>query len=250
MYAFRFMTVIPIPWKEGEDLDRVARSISLIPLVGLVIGLTISGIFTLSTNIFSNLFTSGLMTIWWIFITGGLHLDGLSDSSDGLFGGTTVEKRLEIMKDSRTGVFGVLTLICFILLKLLTINELIINSRVSIIPILISIPIISRWCVVFSIFSFKSAKEGGLGVFFKKFIRVKDLILSLILTVGIIFYFTGLLGVLVTLLSTLITFLLSLFYIKKLGGLTGDLYGAINEIIELISMLQFLILSALGILNW
>ena len=240
------MTVIPIKWKENEDLKQVAHSISFFPVVGLIIGFTNYGLFYLSNLIFSSFFTSVLIVIWWIFITGGLHLDGLADTADGVWGGTTKERRLEIMKDSRTGVFGVLTLISFLLLKIAILNEFFTYNISESPALLITAPVLGRWISVFSIFYFKSARKDGLGNFFKENISWKELLLSLILTLLFVFYFTGPGGLITLFIITILSVPVSLFFSSKLGGLTGDVYGTLCESSELFSLIFIFILISIG----
>jgi len=243
IYALRFMTVIPIPWKEGEDMGEVARSISFFPIVGVIIGLSNFALYYFSVKFFSPVFTSVAVVIWWIFITGGLHLDGLADTADGVWGGISRERRLEIMKDSRTGVFGVLTLISFIFLKTAGLYELFSLQNASIPHILISLPVFGRWISVFSIYFFKTARQEGLGYFFKENIGLKELVIPLILTVGIIFCLTGVPGIITLCVVTSLSVIASLFFKSRLGGLTGDVYGALCETAEMVSLLILLILS-------
>lgn len=242
IYALRFMTIIPIKWKEGEDLGEVARSLSFFPIVGLIIGLTHWGIYLLIINLVSPLFSSVLLLVWWIFITGGLHLDGLADTADGVWGGTTKERRLEIMKDSRTGVFGVITLISFLLLKTVALNEVITLHSDSIFPVLICAPIVGRWISVFSIYFFPSAREEGLGIFFKENIAIKELLISFILTIGFIYFLGGFQALLAFVLITGLSFGFAHFFRSKLGGLTGDIYGALCEVAELLTIVMFIFL--------
>jgi len=242
IYALRFMTVIPIKWKEGEDMGEVARSISVFPFVGLIIGAANFGLYNLVTLKFSPLFTSAIVVVWWIFITGGLHLDGLADTADGVWGGTSKERRLEIMKDSRTGVFGVLTLIAFLILKITSISEVLIFHNDIVLSVFIGAPVIGRWISVFSIYFFKSAREEGLGTFFKANIGKAELIISLILTLIILYFSGGITALYAMLIITALSCLFSLFFKSKLGGLTGDVYGTLCEVAEFLTIMVFLVL--------
>lgn len=237
IYALRFMTVIPIPWKEKEDMGEVARSIAFFPIVGLVIGLTNMGVFFLCELVFSPFLSSVIVLVWWIFITGGLHLDGLADTADGVWGGTTAERRLEIMKDSRTGVFGVLTLICFVLLKTATLNELFGYYGDLKYRALVTAPLVGRWISVFSIFFFESARKEGLGAFFKEHMGKGEFITALVLTLLFVFPAGGFAGLAALASATVLAFVFSIFFTGKLGGLTGDVYGALCEGSELLSLL-------------
>jgi len=247
IYALRFMTVIPIKWKENENMGEVARSISFFPIVGIIIGLSNFAVYYIVSLLFSPLFTSVVVVVWWIFITGGLHLDGLGDTADGVWGGTTKERRLEIMKDSRSGVFGVLTLIAFLLLKTAVLNEMFSFSKGSALSLLISAPVIGRWTSVFSIYFFKSARKEGLGNFFKENISLKELIITFILTLLPVFYFSRFSGIITLVLVTIGIFFSSRYFKGKLGGLTGDIYGAQCESSELLSLIIMLILIFSGI---
>lgn len=242
IYALRFMTNIPIPWKEGEDMGEVARSISFFPIVGFIIGIINFGLFSLLSIKFSPFFTSVVVVIWWIFITGGLHLDGMADTSDGVWGGTTKKRRLEIMKDSRTGVFGVLTLISFLLLKTASIYEAAEFHKEIISPLFICAPVLGRWISVFSIYFFNSARREGLGNFFKENIGIKELVITFVLTVIILFFSGGLIALGAMLIITVLSYFFSLFFRSKLGGLTGDVYGTLCETAEFLTILVFLLL--------
>jgi len=240
IYAIRFMTAIPIPWKEGEEMGEVARSISYFPLVGLIIGLLNLGIFTVARILFSPFLSAVIVAVFWIAITGGLHLDGLADTADGVWGGTTKERRLEIMKDSRIGAFGVLTLISFILLKTGALNELFGFYDDNKYRALIVAPVVGRWISVFTIYYFDPAKKEGLGAFFKDYITLKELIVALSLTLLIVLAVGGIAGAAAMVSATVLSLVFSVFLTGKLGGLTGDTYGAMTEGSELISLLVML----------
>lgn len=234
------MTVIPIPWREGEDLDEVARSISFFPLAGLLIGLGSLGVYLLSSLMFSPLLCAILVLIWWVFITGGLHLDGLADTADGVWGGTTAERRLEIMKDSRVGVFGVLTLVCFLLLKTGVLYELFGYYSGNKIRALLVAPVTGRWISVFIIYIFDSARKDGLGAFFKERTGLRELITALVLAFIPVLLIGGLPGAAAMASATVLSLVFAVYFSGKLGGLTGDIYGALCEGAELVVLLVML----------
>ena len=250
IYALRFLTVIPIRWKENEDLAQVARSVSLFPLVGLLIGLSVFAVFKSSSLLFSDLFSSVVAVVWWIFITGGLHLDGLADTADGVWGGTTKERRLEIMKDSRTGVFGVVTLISFILMKTVAINELGTLDSIHQFSFLVTAPVYGRWISVLTIYFFQTAREDGLGSFFRENIGIREVIIAFSITLIVSVVFSGLTGLLILIAVTVLSSLGALFFSSRLGGLTGDIYGALCESVELITLLLGFLLFSTGVFTW
>jgi adenosylcobinamide-GDP ribazoletransferase len=237
LYALRFLTIIPIPYKQDEDMVQVGRSLSCFPFVGLFIGILLWGMTRLALLVFSPLTAGFTVMILSLIVTGGLHLDGLSDLADGLGGGRDREQKLEIMKDSRIGAFGALSLIGFLLLKGLFLMELIQGSSPSILIFLILPPLWARGIAVVLIKIFPPARPGGMGDFFRKNARTTDVLIALAITIGLTLltsYFTA-----IYYLPLLIPFLLLLMLIPSalisriLGGLTGDCYGALIEGAEL-----------------
>lgn len=245
IYALRFLTVLPIPWKEDEDMQEVAKSMMFFPLVGLIIGGLLSVISFALLNKVSYLTISTIVIVAWIILTGGLHLDGLSDLFDG-FGGRTKEDRLRIMKDSTIGAFGTLSLIIVIVAKIVFVREFLLDFSLSnnLLPLILT-PVWGRCMILVSIRFFNSARPNGMGDFFKREMKeinwITPLLLSLILTL----YTISIGSLLIVLLLIISIFLFALFIAKKLGGLTGDCYGAICEISELLFLLFYQIGSSI-----
>lgn len=241
LYAFRFLTILPIPWKQDEDLTKVARSMIYFPLVGLIIGIFLVLIEYLLSFRISPLTNSSIITFLWIFITGGLHLDGLSDLADGL-GGRDREHRLEIMKDSRIGAFGAISLIMLIILKIVFVRELIIkgNSTTILVPLLLA-PVWARNMQLISIRAFKSARKDGMGSFFKNEMREREWLIPLILSTALTIYLRSYFVLILLIPFVLIIVLFAKSISKKLEGLTGDCYGAICELSEVLFLFIFLL---------
>ncbi|MGL1891320.1 MAG: adenosylcobinamide-GDP ribazoletransferase [Spirochaetaceae bacterium] len=241
LYAFRFLTILPIPWKQDEDLNKVAGSIIYFPFVGLSIGIILSSIIYILNPLISPLATASISVLLWILFTGGLHLDGLSDLFDG-FGGGNREDRLRIMKDSNIGAFGALSLILLIILKIIFVRELIITDSSKLLFPLILAPTWGRLMQLIVIRFFKSARPDGMGNFFKKSIKEWYWITPLVLTLGLTIYLLSPLSILFILPLILILILFSISVSKKLEGLTGDCYGAICEITELLFIVLYFII--------
>jgi adenosylcobinamide-GDP ribazoletransferase len=248
LYALRFMTIIPLPYKQDENMTDVARSLALFPLIGGLIGLLLWATGLLSGLLFSSLTTGFVVMIVSMIITGGLHLDGLSDLADGLGGSRNRERRLEIMKDSRIGAFGALTLIGFLLLKGLFMGELIGGGQVL---WLILPPLWARFFGVLVIKTFPTARPDGMGDFFQKNARPVDLVVAALLALTITWAVTlpslpweiPFLLLLVYLFLVVFVMMIPAMIINKiLNGLTGDCYGALIEGTELASLLSLIIL--------
>lgn len=224
-----FYTVIPLPYINGLDFQKVAHSA---PLVGLIIG-GVLGLFDLGLSYLnvSILTRSALVVCAWIAITGGLHLDGAMDTADGLAVGNP-DKRLAVMADSATGAFGAMAAIAIVLLKTVALTDIEANRWL----ILMATCGWGRWGQQLAILRYPYLKPTGKGAFHKQAIRsYKDVIPSLLLLISL----SGLPGLLnsqekflapaMILTGSAIAFLTGLWFHHKLGGHTGDTYGAVVE---------------------
>jgi adenosylcobinamide-GDP ribazoletransferase len=108
--AMRFLTIVPLPPSEATAPDWLTRSAKYFPAVGILVGAVAAGVLLLASELWSDAIPAMLATAASIALTGALHEDGLADTADGLGGGQTKDKRLEIMKDSRIGAYGALAL--------------------------------------------------------------------------------------------------------------------------------------------
>ena len=118
LVAVQFLTRLPVPQFVNYDPQWLHQSSRHFPGVGLLVGLLCAGVFWLGSILFTPLVAAVISTAFGIRLTGAFHEDGLADSCDGLGGGLTRERTLEIMKDSRLGTYGVLGLVSALLLKI------------------------------------------------------------------------------------------------------------------------------------
>ncbi|KAA0914264.1 adenosylcobinamide-GDP ribazoletransferase [Psychrobacter sp. ANT_WB68] len=118
LVAIQFLTRLPIPSFSHYDPQWLHQSSRYFPAVGLLVGVLCAGVFWLTSLLFTPLVAAVMSTAFGIKLTGAFHEDGLADSCDGLGGGLTRERTLEIMKDSRLGTYGVLGLVSALLLKI------------------------------------------------------------------------------------------------------------------------------------
>ncbi|MCC5636112.1 adenosylcobinamide-GDP ribazoletransferase [Nostoc sp. CHAB 5844] len=224
-----FYSIIPLPYVNGLDFRKVAH---LAPLVGLVIG-GILGICDIGMNYLgvAVLTRTALVVCAWMALTGGLHLDGAMDTADGLAVGNP-ERRLEVMADSATGAFGAMAAIAIVLLKTAALTEIETNRWL----VLMAACGWGRWGQQLAILRYPYLKPSGKGAFHKEAIRsYKDLIPGLLLLLSL----SGLLWLLnsqylffalaMILAGSAIAFLTGAWFNHKLGGHTGDTYGAVVE---------------------
>ncbi|NLI58067.1 MAG: adenosylcobinamide-GDP ribazoletransferase, partial [Clostridium sp.] len=113
----QFFTTIPIKQNIKSDVEDYGKGLVFAPLVGLIIGIILTGVYYGLERFFSAQVIFVFIIIAYIILTGGIHLDGLADTFDGLFSGKSKEKILEIMRDSRIGTNGVLAIVCLLLLN-------------------------------------------------------------------------------------------------------------------------------------
>ena len=224
-----FYTMFSIPSRWTNNWLQVAR---WCPIVGIFIGLSIAvvNIFLEFSNI-PNLTNKALLVAIWVAITGGLHLDGAMDTADGL-SVTDPDRRLEVMKDSATGAFGAIAAIIILLLKVTALADV----SLPIWLVFISAAGWARWGQVCAIAFYPYLRETGKGSFHKENLCLpQDILLGLFVLLGCsglwftVEYLSWLqVGIIVT-GNIAIALLTGYWFNKKLGGHTGDTYGAVVE---------------------
>ncbi len=243
--AIRFLTLIPIPFglpKDRSDYERnIAQSMRWFPIVGALIG----GAGALAAWASGWFWPTPVGAVFAVtamaMLTGGLHLDGLADTFDALLSWRSRERKLEIMKDSRIGTMGALALFAVLMLKIALIAALP-QARVW-----IALPIacaIGRWADLYGVFFFPAASEGGLGANYHRHTRRVDfwaatLLLLLLCGAAFVLLPDGELIARIALAAAgalVASHLIFARWTRTLGGLTGDTYGAINEIVEVIAL--------------
>jgi adenosylcobinamide-GDP ribazoletransferase len=243
LLAFEFLTIVRL--RRGGDFDprTAGESLTWFPVVGLAIGLSLAGADRLLSRAgdieYPDPLGVPLIILLGIVLTGALHVDGLADSADGLFGGHTPEQRLEIMKDSRIGTFGVVAVFFALLLTYLSLSRLLPEHR-SI--VLTCAPVISRYAMVVAVVGFPYARPAGLGKAFHDNASPLAVFGSSALAVAILYLIgvrvddasAGVFLVSFIPATILLTAVLGLFAARRLGGLTGDVYGAIGMLVELL----------------
>jgi adenosylcobinamide-GDP ribazoletransferase len=240
--AFSFLTILPTPSRglPSPGPTDLARSFAAFPLVGIVLGGIIVLPAWLCPSLGSPFLHAALIAGLLCLLTRALHLDGLADVSDGFGGGHTPERRLEIMKDSRTGAFGVAAVVFLVLIKASALEVLVARNAWSAICLG---PVLGRFAMVAAAYRNRYArKEGGLGQSFVEHISFVQVLAASILT-SLPCAFLAPLSSLYALAAVLCLVGLARFASHRMiGGLTGDVLGAINETSEALSWLVFALL--------
>jgi adenosylcobinamide-GDP ribazoletransferase len=238
--AFSFLTILPVGQISLSEEKELARSMAFFPLVGLVIGLILALGYYLLSFLFPRPLALWLTIGLLAFLTRGLHLDGFADTVDGLASSGTREKILEVMRDSRIGAFGVISLILLIGAKYLTLDQI---STESIPYSLILMAVMGKNSMVLICYRSPYARSSeGLAKPFTENLGTREMAISLVSAFGIALLLMGLKGILVFLGICLFSLGYRFFFIKKLGGVTGDILGAANELSELLCLILLIIL--------
>lgn len=239
LLALEFLTVLRLRRAPAADVVAIARSQALFPLVGLGLGLLLVGLDAGLSRVLPPAAAAALLVVALIILTGGLHLDGVADTCDGLFGAYDRQRRLEIMRDSRVGSYGALGIAAILLLKWAAILSLAWPLRRD---ALLLAPALGRWAMVAVIAAFPYARPQGLGKAMHQEARPYPLLLAGATALGASALLLGMWGPLAWAFVAAFGSLLALYAHRRLGGLTGDVYGAICELSET----AFLLLAASG----
>lgn len=239
--ALTFLTKVPWPWQGEATAADLARAMFWFPWVGAVLGLIFLGAWLGLTTVLPIPAAAALLLCLTVLSTGGLHLDGLADTVDGLGGGRTPEERRHIMKDSRVGAFGVLSLILVLLVKFACFMA---AGDKGWRAEFILYPVLSRWSMVFLAYLSDYARpEGGLGQAMTAGVSPRAAAgagVGALLLAGLLL---GLKGLVLWTGAGALVWLGSLYFRRTLGGVTGDVLGAANEFIEVAVLSGALLLS-------
>ncbi|MGF9914036.1 adenosylcobinamide-GDP ribazoletransferase [Paenibacillus ehimensis] len=262
--AFQFLTRLPVPVKLDYNDALFRRSVVFYPLVGLVLGLITAAAGLLLANVLSPLPAAVLLLGIWVMLTGALHLDGLMDTADGILSYRSRERMLEIMKDSRVGAMGVIAAVLVLLLKWSLLTELLpaaaAGGQGNLWLLLALVPLWSRWYMVVAIAWWPYARQAGSGMggFFRGVgaghaagSGLVALLLSFCVAAageafgGLSLPFWHMVGIVAILLAVTVGagVLMSVSIHRKLGGLTGDTYGAMNELLEAALLLALVLIK-------
>ncbi|MCF6150378.1 MAG: adenosylcobinamide-GDP ribazoletransferase [Candidatus Kuenenia sp.] len=269
MWALKFLTIIPSKTESGELPGKNNYIVCWFPIIGIIIGIILSIVYILCQYVFPYYITNVLILVAYVLITGALHLDGFADTCDGIFGGWNKEKRLEIMKDSHIGSYGVVGLIfilglkyvCLLhignysgslgvkevstvlLLKFNALNSINISPEtMTKIIVLCLMPAVGRWTQVFAAGISDYARDtSGTGCFIVKGTTRKHVLFASIIPLVLMLYLFRLKGLAVCAIIVVLTLFIIWYIKRKIGGMTGDTLGALNEVAEIIFLVTLIV---------
>lgn len=228
--AFNMLTIIPF-FKVHDFFKGInGLSATFYPLVGFILGLILWAAHSLLEGFLPSAHLAVIIFALWVLLTGALHLDGFSDTVDGLF--VNKEKSLEIMKDSHVGGMGMVFTLVFLILK---VSSLIYLDAFYLLPIVL---MFSRLNATLGVY-FYNYISSGVGKLLKEELSFKYLVFALLYSLVIAYFFSFLSAFFVALFILII---IAKFFTARLGGLNGDIYGFIIEVSEL-ALLNYIIIS-------
>lgn len=241
LVAVAFLTILPLRFEKLPTPETVARSRFWFPMVGLLLGALLGGWAVLVQMAAAPMLGAFLVLAAWVGITGALHLDGLADLCDGLFGGTTPEGRLQIMKDPRVGTFGVVGATLLLLGKFAALADLM-SRMPEQVPFLVGAAVMGARCLVLSMAAnARYPRPDGTGKLLIEATTRGEGVFSACLALVVLcagIWGAGIGRSLAAAGSSLLAMAtLRLSCVRRLGGVTGDCLGAGIEFAEVIFLL-------------
>ena len=233
--ALQFLTTFPVRLSTMPTPQQNAQALLFYPVVGLLIGAILYGI-TLLLYALPLVLLSSVILVLWIWLTGGLHLDGLADTADAWVGGFGDKARtLEIMKDPSCGPIGVLSLVIVCILKWSALYVLI---QKQLYTTLILYPMLGRLVPLFFFLSTDYVRAKGLGSQLGQHLA-RPMAVAILLLMPLVALYWAWVGVVVIATFYLVLWYLRYKFIQRIGGVTGDTIGASIEMIELATLFSF-----------
>ncbi|HEU4344316.1 MAG TPA: adenosylcobinamide-GDP ribazoletransferase [Candidatus Binatia bacterium] len=235
--AFEFLTVFPWPGRSDRSAHEAGRAAVYFPVIGFLLGVILALVNGLLEAYASAALLSVVLVSLLALLTRGLHLDGLGDTFDGLGAGGDRERILQVMDDSHTGAFGLIAIVLVLLFKIHAI-ESIDSERWR---ALLAAPLLGRWAMVLLGYHSKAAKPG-LGSNLIDHLETKHVFFATFITLVLIAAILHGIGIAMMIWIAVFSIASKKFFHRRLGGITGDTFGAVGELSET----SVLVIFALG----
>lgn len=233
--ALQFFTRVPIPRWVGYEPAWLQQSSRYYPLVGLVVGAVTAAVYASTATVVPQGVAVVLSVIAGIYLTGAFHEDGFADVCDGFGGGYTPQRVIDIMKDSRVGAYGAIGICLMVLLKCATLASL---PAVAVVPALVLGHPLSRLLSAALIWRLDYVKDDGKAKPLARHMSTREFLIAgatggipliLVTTAGWLAGYAVLTGLA---MATLAAWWLSRFFVRRIGGFTGDCLGAVQQLAE------------------
>ncbi len=231
-FALAVSMLTSLPFFKVHDFNKGINGYAVMfyPLVGFLLGTILWAVYSLLSGHMASTHIGIIIFTLWILLTGALHLDGLSDTIDGLF--VAKEKALEVMKDPHTGGMGMIFTVTFLILKA---SSLAVFDAFYLLPIIL---MLSRFNAVVAIYLFPYISQNGMGTLAKEELKGWQVFVALVYII-----FLSLFNLWLIALTILVLFVIKIFFMKRYGGFSGDIYGFSIEVSELV-LLNAILLSS------
>ena len=243
--AVQFLTRIPVRTRTAIPHDRV---LPWLPIVGALIGAAVGGLAVGLGHLVPTDVSAMCAIGAGLLITGAFHEDGLADVADAFGGGTTPERRMEIMKDSRHGTYGVAALCTSVVLRWVSVATIV--SSHAVFAGLLAAHALGRTGAVAAMGLFPPARDAGLGADHARRLRPLPTTAGIVVALGILLVACGWWIAPVALATVVGAGAVSLLAMRKIGGLTGDVLGAIEQVVECLVLVTVTGLASRHALWW
>ena len=230
--AFTLLTIIPLPFGSGSDSPPSRFAPLFFPVVGLLIGFFTTFVYVVANQRVSDELAAAIALTATVILTGGLHIDGLADFFDGLFGGRDIESRLRIMKQSDIGAFGVIAILMAILIQWNAMSSVFPTHAWLVFPI---VGVVSRSAPLVVMLMTKYVSSSGLGLSYANLPKPAAAVV-LILVCASAFTFDRSFAIWTVLAGFIAAATVGLIAKHRIGGANGDVYGASIEIASAVSL--------------
>jgi adenosylcobinamide-GDP ribazoletransferase len=237
LIALQFLTRIHLVRQVNIAPETFGACVRWFPLVGALIGAILAGVLYFADPYLPIHTLAAALIILEFFLTGGLHCDGLMDSADGLLSGRPRERMLEIMKDSRVGAHGVAAFVLLALAKWSLFFDLLPHGPLA---ALFAMPVLGRLAMVIAITQYPYARPEGIGKAFAAFAGRPALYIAAA-TALILVAPLGPTALLALAAAVIFALAFCRYVSAVLGGLTGDIYGAVAELSEIVVLVIFVL---------
>jgi len=230
--AMHFLTIIPAPLPSVLPDDAWGKSMAYFPLVGFVLGACLVVGNYLLLHFWPPTIVAACVLGLWAVLTGALHLDGLADCCDGLLVAKTPDERLRILRDTHVGTFAVVGVVILLLIKYACLLALETDVRTMNVTLALA-PVLSRWAMVYATVAYPYGRKGhSLGQTFYSHVTRRSLWVSSLMALVLGGLVGGWLGLAALAFVWALTCGVARWTMTRIPGLTGDVYGAINELCE------------------
>ena len=234
--AISFLTILPVA---PRGVAQMGSARAYFPLVGLALGAILAGLDFAARQALPTPVVGALLVVALLVLTRAIHTEGFLDSCDGLFGGYSPARRLEILRDTHVGAFAVAGGVSLLLLKWSLLSGIPDEVRAGLLTVF---PCLSRFGMLSTMAAFPYAREQGMGTAFQAGASRWHIALGFVTAAVAAGVLLGVTGLFVLGAAIAVSLALGFWISRMLGGMTGDAYGAVNELAEVTVLLVGVVL--------